>query len=201
LWKAELEYFYHYAPLLLEEFPASTFLKVSRLVNPRAHGQTDITGVISRFRPGWEVRNYPCYLGSRGFPNHISEIKKQYSNSVRIGNLVMISGQTPIDIYTARVETDKFAEQALIALQSLKMVAEESGCLLENLVQTKILMPNPANVDVYRRVELEFFQKYAPNLLEEPPATTIVHPFALASSKFGIEIDAIAAIKNPNNIT
>jgi enamine deaminase RidA (YjgF/YER057c/UK114 family) len=28
--------------------------------------------------------------------------------------------------------------------------------------------------------------------VEEPPATTVVHPFGLASPRFGIEVEAIA---------
>jgi 2-iminobutanoate/2-iminopropanoate deaminase len=192
LWKAELEYYDRYAPFLLEDFPTSTFLKVSALANSSAKGQTDVTGVISRYMPGWEVKCYPAYIARRGFVRHISEIRKQYSNTVRIGNLVLISGQTPIDVYTARVETDVFEEQALVALNNLKEAVEESGCFLENLVKTHVLMPNPANLAAYRKVELEFYRKYAPGLVEEPPATTVVHPFGLASPKFGIEVEAIA---------
>ena len=192
LWKAELDYFDQHAPFLLEDFPTSTFLKVAALANPAAKGQTDVTGVISRYRPGWEVKCFPAYIGRRGFPRHISEIKKQYSNTLRVGRLVLIAGQTPIDVYTARVETDIFEEQALVALKNLKDAVEESGCFLENLVKTHVLMPNPANLAAYRKVELEFYQKYAPRLVEEPPATTVVHPFGLASPRFGIEVEAIA---------
>jgi enamine deaminase RidA (YjgF/YER057c/UK114 family) len=192
LWKAELDYFDRHAPFLLEDFPTSTFLKVAALANPASKGQTDVTGVISRYRPGWEVKCYPAYISRRGFPRHISEIKKQYSNTLRAGRLVLIAGQTPIDVYTARVETDIFEEQALVALKNLKDVVEESGCFLENLVKTHVLMPNPANLPAYRKVELEFYQKYAPRLVEEPPATTVVHPFGLASPRFGIEVEAIA---------
>jgi enamine deaminase RidA (YjgF/YER057c/UK114 family) len=192
LWKAELDYFDRHAPFLLEDFPASTFLKVSALANPDAKGQTDVTGVISRYMPGWEVKCYPTYIARRGFVRHISEIKKQYSNTLSIGNLVLISGQTPIDVYTARVETDIFEEQALAALKNLKDAIEESGCFLENLVKTHVLMPDPANLAAYRKLELEFYRKYAPGLVEEPPATTVVHPFGLASPRFGIEVEAIA---------
>jgi 2-iminobutanoate/2-iminopropanoate deaminase len=192
LWKAELDYFDQHAPFLLEDFPTSTFLKVSALANPASKGQTEVTGVLSRYMPGWEVKCYPAYISRRGFPRHISEIKKQYSNALRVGRLVLIAGQTPIDVYTARVETDLFEEQALVALKNLKDVLEESGCFLENLVKTHVLIPNPANLPAYRKIELEFYQKYAPRLVEEPPATTVVHSFGLASPRFGIEVEAIA---------
>ncbi len=192
LWKAELDYFDQHAPFLLEDFPTSTFLKVAALANPAAKGQTDVTGVISRYMPGWEVKCYPAYIARRGFPRHIGEIKKQYSNTLRVGRLLLIAGQTPIDVYTARVETDIFEEQALVALKNLKDAIEESGGFLENLVKTHVLIPNPANLAAYRKVELEFYQKYAPRLVEEPPASTVVHPFGLASPRFGIEVEAIA---------
>ncbi|MDP2916326.1 MAG: Rid family hydrolase, partial [Dehalococcoidia bacterium] len=192
LWKTELEYFDMHAPYLMDDPPGSTFLKISSLCNPDALGQTDITAVMSRYMPGWEVRQYPTYIGRRGFPRHMGDIKKYYANTVKIGNLVIVSGQTATDVYTARIESDKFEDQMRVTLSNLKESLEETGSSLENLVKTHMLLPNPKNIESMRKIEAEFYRKYAPILLEEPPASTIVHPLSLASPTMHIEIEAIA---------
>ena len=194
LWKAELEYYEKYAPFLLEDFPASSFLKVPPLADPGYLGQVDVIGVLSRFMPGWEVRKYPLYLGQRGFPRHIGEIKKYYANAVKVGNLVFLSGQTATDPQTARIETDIFQEQAAITLDHVRASLEETGTALENIVKTHVFLPNPEDRTMFRKMELEYYQKYAPSLVEEPPGATVIHPLNLASPKLLIEMEAIAFV-------
>jgi len=194
LWKSELEYYDKYAPLLLDEEPASTFLKVPSLANPDFLGEVEVTGVISRYRPGWRVKKYPCYLAKRGFPRHIGDIRKYYANSVVVGNLIFLSGQCPFDPVTGKLETDVFEEQMVIALDNLRAALEETGSSLENLVKTHMLLPNPENFPSMRKIELEYYQKYAPPLVDEPPASTVIHPLKLAAPRLLIEIDAIGFI-------
>ena len=194
LWKTELEYYDKYAPFLLDEEPASTFLKVGSLAEPASLVQIDVIGVISRYRPGWKVRKYPCYLAKRGFPRHIGDIKKYYANCVKVGNLIFFSGQCPFDPVTGGFETDVFEEQMVLALDNLRAGLEEAGSSLENLVKTHMLLPNPENYISMRKVELEYYQKYAPILVDKPPASTVIHPLKLAASRLLIEIDAIGFI-------
>ena len=194
LWKTELGYFESHAPYLLDEFPGSTFLKVSSLANPSAKGQTETIGVLDRFRPGWEVKKYPTYVGRRGFPRHVGDIKKYYSNVVKVGPLLFISGQTATDVYTARIESSEFEDQMFTALQNLRDAIEETGSSLENLVKTYMLLPRPEFYSKMREIEREFYKKYAPRLIEEPPASTVIHPYNLASPSMLIEIDAIGVV-------
>lgn len=194
LWKRELEHYDQHAPILFDLPPASTFLKVPALPDPGAQVQLDVTAVIGRYRPGWEAKNYLLYLGKRGFPRHIGEIKKYYSNSVVVGNLAFISGQTPTDLFTARIEYDLFEEQVKVALNNLKIALEETGSSLDNMVKTNVLIPQPENLAVFRKLEKEFYRRYAPQLLVEPPVSTIIHPLSLAGTNLKIEIEAIACV-------
>ena len=194
LWRRELEHFDMYAPYLMEEFPASTFLKLPVLPLPGAQVQLDYIGVLNRYRKGWEVRNYPLYLGRRGFPKHAGEIKKFYSNTVVIGNIINISGQTATDPFTAKIESDNFEDQLHVALDGLRSSLEETGSSLEHLVKTYVLLPDPGDYDTYRNIERDYFRKYAPALVDEPPASTVIYPLSLASVKMKIEIDAIGLI-------
>ena len=82
----------------------------------------------------------------------------------------------------------------VIALDNLRAALEETGSALENLVKTHMLLPNPKNYSSMRKVELEYYQKYAPPLVNEPPASTVIHPLNLATPKLLIEIDAIGFI-------
>lgn len=194
LWKRELEHYDQYAPILFDLPPASTFLKVSALAEPKAQVQLDVLAVINREQPGWEVKNYLLYLGKRGFPRHIGEIKKYYSNSVVVGNLAFISGQTPVDLFTARIETNVFEEQCKVALHNLKIALEEVGSSLEYLAKTTVLLPRPENLLIFRQIELEYFRQNAPQLLKEPPASLVIHPLNLAGTNLNIEIEAIAFV-------
>jgi 2-iminobutanoate/2-iminopropanoate deaminase len=191
LWKRELEHYDMYAPALLDDPPASTFLKLPSLEYSDSLAEVDVTGVISLDRPGWKVKKYPLYYGKRGFPRHIGEMKKYYANSVVVGNLVFISGQTPTDQFTGRIETDSFEDQVKVALDNLRAAMEETGSSLNNLLKTYVLMPNLEQYPTMRRLELEYYQRYAPALVAEPPASTLVRPLNLASPKMLIEIDAI----------
>lgn len=191
LWKSELEYYDRHAPILLTDFPASTFLKVPSLADHKALGQVEVTGVLSKFKPGWEVKNYPCYLAKRGFPHHIGDIRKYYANSAVAGNLIFLSGACPFDPITGGFETNIFEKQMWLALDNLRAAMEETGSSLENLVKTNILLPNPNNFASMRKVELEYYQKYAPCLVEEPPASSVIHLLNLATPSLLVEIDAV----------
>lgn len=191
LWKRELEHYDMYAPALLDDPPGSTFLKLPSLENPDSLAEVDVIGVISPDQPGWGVKKYPLYYGKRGFPRHIGEIKKYYANTVVVGNLIFISGQTPTDQFTGRIEAETFEDQMKVALDNLRAAIEETGSSLNNLAKTYVLMPNLEYYPTMRRLELEYYQKYAPRLVEEPPASTLIQPLNLASPKMLIEIDAI----------
>jgi 2-iminobutanoate/2-iminopropanoate deaminase len=198
LWKRELEHYDQFAPCLLEDFPASTFLKLKELSITGSLIELDIMAVLSRYKKASEVKKYPLYYGRRGFPRHIGEIKKYYANSVVVGNLVIISGQTPTDPYTGKIEMDDFEGQVKVALDNLKFAVEETGSCLENIAKTYVLLPEIGKYHVFRKIEKEFYKKYAPLLLEEPPASTLICPFNLASPKMKIEIEAIAYLPSVN---
>lgn len=194
MWKAELGYFEEHAPFLLDEPPSSTFMQVQSLGNPKCLIGADVIGVVSRDRPGWKMKKFPLYYGQRGLPRHLGDIKKYYANSVAVGNLLFISGKAAESKYTDRIETDIFKEQMNIALEKLRLTMEEAGSSMENLVKTIMLVPNLENRELMYQTELEYYQKYAPSLVVEPPASTFISPVSLATPKFLIEIYAIGFI-------
>jgi len=65
---------------------------------------------------------------------------------------------------------------------------------MNNLVKTIILLKNLEDYPLMRRTELEYYQRYAPFLVENPPASTVAVVVSLARPEFLVEIDAVGYI-------
>jgi len=134
--------------------------------------------------------------GQEGFPRHIGDIHKYYSNSISVGNILIPSGAWTFDPVTGRHDPNlPFSDQVWRTLINLKDVLEEAGSSLEHLVKTWTYIIEPDNRYIVREVELEFYKKYAPSLIDEPPASTTVLNCGLAAIG-RVEIDSIAVIPN-----
>jgi enamine deaminase RidA (YjgF/YER057c/UK114 family) len=57
-------------------------------------------------------------------------------------------------------------------------------------------LKNREDYDVMRATEQEYYQKYAPGLIEEPPASTFMQPMSLARASMLVEIDVVACLKD-----
>ena len=68
-----------------------------------------------------------------------------YSQAVKVGNIVYISGQIPLDPDTMEVCSQDFATQAKQVFENLKAVAEASGGTLANAVKLNISMTDLSN--------------------------------------------------------
>jgi len=142
----------------------------------------------------WEVKYYPEYWGGKklAYPNVAPESPK-FSRSVVVGNLIFISGSQGQNDETLRTETNVFEEQMVIALDKVRRAMEEAGSSMNNIVKTLILLKNLEDYRRMRKTELEYYQKYAPFLVENPPASTVMQ-VNLARPKFLVEIDVIGVI-------
>jgi enamine deaminase RidA (YjgF/YER057c/UK114 family) len=82
----------------------------------------------------------------------------------------------------------------IMALTKVKMAMEEAGSSMGNLVKTIMLVKRLADYPKMRKTEVEFYQKHAPYLVENPPASTFIAPASLAKPEFLIEVDVIGVI-------
>jgi len=141
-----------------------------------------------------EVKYYPEYLGGKklAYPNFPPEMGK-YARSVVVGDLIFISGCQGRNSETMRLETDVFEEQMIIALDKMRKAMEEAGSSMNNIVKTLILLKNSDDYPRMRRTEFDYYQKYAPLLVTDPPASTVMQ-VNLAKPEYLIEIEAIGAI-------
>ncbi len=97
-----------------------------------------------------------------------------------------MSGRT---METGDVSSADVKEQMLVALDKVRAALEEAGSSMEHVVKTTIYLKDVKNYDLMRATEYEYYQKYAPGLIEEPPASTFVMPASLARSSMLVEID------------
>ena len=141
-----------------------------------------------------KVKFYPAIWGGKklAYPNVPPESPK-FANSVVAGNLIFISGCQGQNDETVRVETTVFEEQMWVALEKVRYCMEEAGSSMNNVIKTLMLLTKLENYPKMRKTELEYYQKYAPMLVEDPPASTFM-VVGLAKPEFLIEIDVVGVV-------
>jgi 2-iminobutanoate/2-iminopropanoate deaminase len=144
---------------------------------------------------GEKVKYYPFYIGGvkQVYPN-VHPGTPKYASAVVVGNLVFLSGMTAQDTRTGACLTDTISDQMVVCLDKVKAALEEAGTCMENIVKTLILLKDVKDYQMMRKTELEYYQKHAPRLVEEPPASTFMQPAALARPEFLVEIDVVAVL-------
>lgn len=106
-----------------------------------------------------------------------------YSQAVRTGNTVYISGQIPLDPATMQVVEGGFEAEARQVFDNLKAVAEAAGGDLNDVVRATIYMLDLANFAKVNEIMGEYFN-------EPYPARAAVGVAQLPKD-VAIEMDAI----------
>ena len=119
--------------------------------------------------------------------------KQRFARSVVVGDLIFLSGSSGKTIETGEVSSNDVKEQMVVALDKIRGALEEAGSSMENIVKTVIYLKHLEDYQVMRNTELEYYRKYAPSLVEEPPASTFIQPVSLAPKAL-VEIDVIAVM-------
>ena len=109
-----------------------------------------------------------------------------YSQAVKVGNTVWLSGQIPLVPGTTELVSEDITEQAVQAFQNLSAVAGAAGGSLKNAVKVNISLTDLAHFAVVNEVMARF--------LKEPfPARACVQVVALPKDA-QIEIEAVLAL-------
>ncbi|MCC6502338.1 MAG: RidA family protein [Deltaproteobacteria bacterium] len=109
-----------------------------------------------------------------------------YSQGVRIGRHLFLSGQIPIEPLTGEVISGTIEAQTRQVLKNLQAVLEEAGAAMGDVVKTTVYLTDLSAFSEMNAVYGEFFG--APY-----PARATVGVSALPKGA-GVEIDAIAVI-------
>ena len=85
-----------------------------------------------------------------------------YSQAVKTGNLLFVSGQIPIDPATGVFAGEDIATQTRQSLTNLKAIVEEAGYTLADVVKTTVLLADMGDFAAMNAVYAEFFPENCP---------------------------------------
>jgi 2-iminobutanoate/2-iminopropanoate deaminase len=107
-----------------------------------------------------------------------------YSQAVKAGNFLFISGQIPLDPATGSIKGSSMKEQARQALRNLKAVLTEAGLTPDSLVKTTVFLRSMDDFNDFNAV-------YQEELGSARPARSVVGVAAVPRNAL-IEIEAMA---------
>jgi len=110
-----------------------------------------------------------------------------YSQAIRAGDLLFVSGQIPIDPSTGKlIEEVTIQAQTRRVMENLIAIVNASGGLAENIVRTTVFLRNIDDFADMNAIYGEYFKT-------EPPARSTIQAARLPRD-VAIEIDCIAVI-------
>ena len=107
-----------------------------------------------------------------------------YSQAMRTGNLVFLSGQIPLDPGTMEIVDGDFEARAHRVFRNLRAVAEAAGGTLDDAVKVTIFLTDLDNFAAVNAVMAQYFT-------EPYPARAAV---GVASLPKGVDIEAEAVL-------
>ena len=90
-----------------------------------------------------------------------------YSQAVKLGGFVFVSGQIPIDPRTGEVVKGGIKEQTRQVLENVKAVLEAAGLTLDNVVMSFVFLADMSEFGDFNEVYSQYFR-------EKPPARVTV---------------------------
>ncbi len=109
-----------------------------------------------------------------------------YSQAVRSGNLVFLSGQTPLDPATGMMVEGDISAQARRAFDNIKAVCEAAGGSMDDIVRVGLYLTDLGQFAAVNAVMAEYFQT------PYPARSTIEVPALPRGADF--EVDAVLVL-------
>jgi len=109
-----------------------------------------------------------------------------YSQAIRVGNLLFVSGQIPIDPATGEVVAGDIRAQTRQVLKNLAAIVEAAGSSLDRVAKATVYLRDLSEFAAMNEVYAQFFGG-------EPPARSTVQ-IARLPRDAAIEIDLIAEV-------
>ncbi len=106
-----------------------------------------------------------------------------YSPAVKVGNMLFVSGQIPIDAETGNIVEGDVQKQTKQILENLKTLLGLYSVTLKNVVKTTVFLKDMNDFTKFNQIYAEYFTK-------EFPARSCVEVARLPKD-VGIEIEAI----------
>ena len=110
-----------------------------------------------------------------------------YSQGIRTGNLLFVSGQVPLDPASGELVKEDVEGQAHRCLENLSAICDAAGAALANAVRCTVYLTDMGDFARVNDVYAGFFEG------DQPPARVAVAVAALPRGA-DVEIDAIVAL-------
>lgn len=107
-----------------------------------------------------------------------------YSQAVKAGNLVFVSGQIPVNPYTRELNMDTIEIATRQVLDNITAILKEAGLTLDHVVKCQVFLKDMADFSAMNAVYGEYFKNI-------PPARECVQVAKLPSD-VNVEISCIA---------
>lgn len=107
-----------------------------------------------------------------------------YSPAVKVGDMLFISGQLPIDPKTGNIVGGDVQKQAKQILENVKTLVKLYSFTLKNIVKTTVFLKDMNDFANFNRIYAEYFK-------EKFPARSCIEVACLPKN-VAIEIEAIA---------
>ena len=107
-----------------------------------------------------------------------------YSQAIKVGNFVFVSGQIPIIPATGEILRGDIKLQTKQVLENLKNILDAAGSCIDNVVKTTVFMKDLNDYTAINDVYKEFFSN-------KPPARAAIQAARLPRD-VGVEIEAVA---------
>lgn len=111
-----------------------------------------------------------------------------YSQAIRTGHLLFISGQVPLDPATGDMIDTGIAGQTHRVLKSLDSIVRASGATLGDVVKTTVYLVDMADFAAMNQVYRTYF--------EDPAPARVAVQVARLPKDARVEIDAIVALSD-----
>ncbi len=111
-----------------------------------------------------------------------------YSQAIKAGNLLFLSGQVPIDPATGQIVAGDIAQQTRRVFENLGAILEAAGLSFDAVVRTTVYLVDMNEFSAMNEVYATFFSAPA-------PARATVQVARLPRDA-RVEIDAIAVMQN-----
>ena len=109
-----------------------------------------------------------------------------YSPGLRVGDLIFVSGQGPLDPATGQIVGENIEEQTARVLENIKAILEAGGATMADVVKANAYLNDMAHFDRYNKVYVTYFPD------PKPARTTVGTQLPLKGIL--VEIDVIAYV-------
>src|SRR5688572_18629210 len=123
-------------------------------------------------------------------PEDLPPTQPLYSQGVRAGDTIYVSGQVSTDTTGRVVGKGDMRVQTRQTLENIRRVLAAEGATLDDVVKVTMFVTDMSRADEAREVRKQYFVKH-------PPASTGVEVSRLAHPDYLIEIEAVAVLKSP----